>query len=219
MPCLASFAFSTWNRWRISFIAVRVLSYNSAQRPARMPDPYSRICPVSRDAYRVGTISSAARSFCIARVHVPLENLLLFHVEMRSSFKSLFLFLLFSSTSTLSLPPPLSLIFPNSTSLNGYSNESFSNLTARTGVICSKVHGSDLSVDSCNNAWEKIARTHNSQRFIPRKTNPEMVTSDDVLIPFRYLSDDGVCAIVRCPCCPLLCVISSRSDVSDLLGM
>ena len=55
ITCLASLASSNWNRWRISALTVSVLSYDSAPRPARMPDPYSRLCPVSGDAYRVGT--------------------------------------------------------------------------------------------------------------------------------------------------------------------
>ena len=129
---------------------------------------------------------------------VHTKALLSSHVEMQFSVTSLFLFLLITSISTLSLLPPLSLISANSTTLNGYSNESFSSPTSKSGIVCSKVYGLDLSTDSCNNAWEKISRTPNSRRFIPRKTDSGKVTPDDVSLPLRYLSDDGACAIVRC---------------------
>ena len=92
-------------------------------------------------------------------------------------------------------PPPLSLMNLNSTGLN------LSNLTSRSGITCTKWLGEDLNVESCHNAWQKIHGTQHAQRFLPRpsRSHPRDITPEDVVMPFRYLSNDGLCAIVRCP--------------------
>ena len=131
-------------------------------------------------------------------------------VQMRYSFEcSLLLFwttftFAISLASTLSLATPNltdrivppSLTAPNSTNLNT-SGELYPNPISIPGATCTKRHGEGLSVVSCRNAWQKIPRTLNVQWFIPRNRKHSRVSSDDVLMPIRYLSDDGICAIVR----------------------
>ena len=91
--------------------------------------------------------------------------------------------------------PPLSLMNLNSTGLD------ISNLTSRSGITCTRSLGEDLNVESCHNAWQKIHGSQHAQRFLPRlyRLRPREITPEDVMMPFRYLSDDGLCAIVRCP--------------------
>ena len=128
---------------------------------------------------------------------------------MQSVFKCLLPFLFMTPAITLSVPsslsliapkpadfsPPLSLMNTNSTNLN------LSNLTSKSGITCTKWLGENLNVGSCQNAWRKIRRTQQAQRFLPRASrfHPRDITPEDVVMPFRYLSDDGLCAIVRCP--------------------
>lgn len=52
-------------------------------------------------------------------------------------------------------------------------------------------YGSGLSPDSCLNAWGKMPRTtnHNIYRSRPQREH------DEFLVPIRYQSDDGLCAI------------------------
>ena len=129
-------------------------------------------------------------------------------VKMQSLFKCILPFLFMISAIALSIPsslslttpkpetlsPPLSLINLNSTGLNP------SNLTS-TVMRCNKILGQDLNIGSCRNAWEKIHPTQHVQRFWPRlnQFHHYDIRPEDVLTPFRYLSDDGLCAIVRCP--------------------
>ena len=127
---------------------------------------------------------------------------------MQSLFKCILPFLFTISAIALSIPsslslttpkpatlgPPLSLKNLNSTDLN------LSNLTS--GIMrCNKSLGRDMNVGSCLNAWQKIHPTQHVQRFWPRPNQFHHydIRPEDVVTPFRYLSDDGLCAIVRCP--------------------
>ena len=119
---------------------------------------------------------------------------------MTSSFTGLFAFFTII-TFTFSLPPSISLADPNSTSISDYVNQTFPGLAYHHGVRCMKNYGEDLSVASCHNAWQKIQRSSNSQRFISTERSSS-ASPHDVVLPVRYLSDDGICAIVRCPIFP-----------------
>ena len=128
-------------------------------------------------------------------------------VNMQSLFICILPFLFIISAIALSIPsslslttpkpdtlsPPLSLINLNSTGLN------FSNLTSRV-VNCNKRLGQDLVIGSCRNAWQKIHPTQHVQRVWPRPNqfHHHDIRPGDLVTPFRYLSDDGLCAIVRC---------------------
>ena len=130
-------------------------------------------------------------------------------LKMQSLIKCLLPFFFMTPAIALSIPsslslitpepanfsPPLSLMNPNSTDLN------LSNLTSKSGINCIKSLGQDLNVASCHNAWQKIHGTQQAQRFLPRpsRSHPRDITPEDVVMPFRYLSDDGLCAIVCCP--------------------
>ena len=118
-------------------------------------------------------------------------------------------FLFMTPAIALSIPSPLSLITPepatfrpplsmvnlNSTGLN------LSSLTSSSRITCTASLGKDLNVESCHNAWQKIHGTQKAQGFLPRpsRSHPVHIPPEDVVMPFRYLSDDGLCAIVRCP--------------------
>ena len=71
----------------------------------------------------------------------------------------------------------------------------FPNPMRKKEIYCTKALGLELNVASCFNAWHKIQPTSNTQWYIPRWREPEKAP-DDVLMPLRYLSDDGFCAIV-----------------------
>ncbi|KAL8893287.1 MAG: hypothetical protein Q9192_005412, partial [Flavoplaca navasiana] len=69
------------------------------------------------------------------------------------------------------------------------------NLTAGPGVpLCSKVrYGGSLRPLSCKNALDKIERSSVPKRYGLRSSPAK--DSFDYLVPERYLSDDGLCAI------------------------
>lgn len=122
---------------------------------------------------------------------------------MRSSYGGGLTFLFTALTSQLSLPSSLTLTNSNLTDpsalllltgQNSTSLNTFPSVSSKSGITCMKVHGENLKTDSCRNAWQKIPRTPNTQRFIPRKRSGE-ASSADVVLPIRYLSDDGICAI------------------------
>ena len=58
-------------------------------------------------------------------------------------------------------------------------------------VCAPKLIGDNLKWDSCRNAWAKISRTTEPIKYGSRSYRG----SRDVTAPFRYLSDDGLCAI------------------------
>ncbi|KAL8852668.1 MAG: hypothetical protein Q9221_002428 [Calogaya cf. arnoldii] len=67
------------------------------------------------------------------------------------------------------------------------------NLTAG-GATCSRVkYGNNLQPVSCRNAWDKIERSSVRKRYGARSILER--DSFDYLVPERYLSDDGLCAI------------------------
>ena len=159
-------------------------------------------CPLP--SYNISVLKHPLISFCDQFLWDFFRSL----VQMRSSYGGGLTFLFTALTSQLSLPSsltltnsnltdpsaPLLLTAQNSTSLN-----TFPSVSSKSGITCMKVHGENLKTDSCRNAWQKIPRTPNTQRFIPRKRSGE-ASSADVVLPIRYLSDDGICAIVRRPC-------------------
>ncbi|KAI4237916.1 MAG: hypothetical protein LQ349_001483 [Xanthoria aureola] len=69
------------------------------------------------------------------------------------------------------------------------------NLTAGPGepTCSSRMYGGNLKPASCKNAWDKIERSS-----VPRRSGVHSAPdrqSFDYLLPQRYLSDDGLCAI------------------------
>ena len=111
-------------------------------------------------------------------------------VQMRSLSKSILPLLFVALGSPLS--PLVSIpIFHNSSYEIDDLSETVGNLTANRPT-CTASFGDDLSEESCRNAWDKIDRFSTKvQRFVPR----QHAAIDDVPMPFRYLSDDGTCAI------------------------
>ena len=101
-------------------------------------------------------------------------------------------------TFAFSLPPSISLADSNATGMYDYVNQTSPGLAYHRGVRCIESYGKDLSVASCHNAWQKIQRSSNPQQFISTERSSR-ASPHDVVVPIRYLSDDGICAIVRCP--------------------
>ena len=89
-------------------------------------------------------------------------------------------------TSASSLPPSLYLVNSNSTGISNYNNQTLPNLLNGTYISCHRRYGEGMSLASCRNALQKIS------------------TSVQITTPIRYLSDDGICAVVCCPCLLLL---------------
>ena len=135
---------------------------------------------------------------------------------MRSSSAGLFLSFAIS-ISGLSLPPPLSLINPDLSSSSNHLNQTFPGLSSVSGTTCTRAHGEEMNVASCNNAWQKIHRSSHSHRFISRR-DAHNASPNDMVVPIRYLSDDGNCAIVRCPI-SFCAFILSHSAFAKLLSM
>ena len=106
-------------------------------------------------------------------------------VTMHTSSRPACLFLLIS-TQVACLPPPLS-----SSANNDIILPSLLNLTSPATRCDHWSYGSDLQHTSCQNAWQKIGRSKTEITFRIRNG----IFSDDELLPFRYLSDDGLCAI------------------------
>lgn len=121
------------------------------------------------------------------------------------------------SISGLSLPPPLSLINPDLSSSSNHLNQTFLGLTSGSGTTCTKAHGEEMNVASCTNAWQKIHRSSHSHRFLSRRDAHD-ASPNDMIVPIRYLSDDGNCAIVRCPVSFCACILS-HSGFAKLLSM
>ena len=175
---------------------------------------FAHLRTVSRNAYRLSSECSATQQLSV--IIVAYFFIVAFGedsssspvVKMQSSFKCILPFLFMISAIALSIPSslsltrpkpdtlslPLSLINLNSTGLN------LSNLTSNRRIKCNSRWGQDLEIGSCRNAWQKIQPTQHAQRFMPRPNqfHPD-IRPGDVLTPFRYLSDDGLCAIVRSP--------------------
>ena len=101
-------------------------------------------------------------------------------------------------TSTFSLPPSLTLMSSNSTGISKYNNQTLPYLTSGPIINCQTRYGEDMSVASCRNALQKIPRSSELHRFTRGRRKQE-AGSDQILTPIRYLSDDGICAIVCCP--------------------
>lgn len=101
-------------------------------------------------------------------------------------------------TSALSLLPSFSPIIPDSTGISNFTNQTLPNLTSDPRLTCDKRYGEDLSVASCRHALQKILRSSESHRFTRGRKKPQ-ASSDQTPTPIRYLSDDGICAIVCFP--------------------
>ena len=110
---------------------------------------------------------------------------------MLSSFKRIVPLILVSLTSAVSLPPSIS-VSENLTQAADTFDGTFPSLT--TGKIsCVKIWGTDLKEDSCRNAWDKMDHSSTQvERFVSRHIKG---ITNCVGLPFRYLSDDGICAI------------------------
>ena len=103
--------------------------------------------------------------------------------------------ILLSLSSSLTLANTLSLpnSFPILPGLQNLTNPFIGNLLNATTSpeICSAQAGTDVKGTSCANAWEKISRSKEELTFRARQG----VTTPDLPVPVRYLSDDGLCAI------------------------
>ena len=113
------------------------------------------------------------------------------------------------SALSMSLPPSLSLMPTSSNaSTDSYQSINFANGscsdTNDMGVdplsclsdwelepVCSTLVIPDINQTSCLNAWSKISRSKIERVFRIRQE----VATEDTVTPFRYLSDDGTCAI------------------------
>lgn len=115
---------------------------------------------------------------------------------MRPSYIVLILLPIQSLALIVPLPPSLSLLsdtnstagLPNATLLSG------SYLTEEVGKpypICNQAYGGNLNIDSCANAWDKIKPSTTKRIFRSRQG----ALTEDELLPVRYLSNDGLCAI------------------------
>ena len=92
------------------------------------------------------------------------------------------------------LPPTLEI--SNSSAIQDFPE--YSNITAPPALpgqpVCIKeAYGEDIKEHSCWNAWTRIVRSKEPIRYGRRQMG---ASSDfDYLLPIRYLSDDGFCAI------------------------
>ena len=145
--------------------------------------------------------------FCHVESFLRLPTIVILWINILLSFSfpegwmgSLFLGLLSSFailTSALSLPPSLSLISSSFTGISNYNSQTLSNLTSNPKILCSTVYGQILKVASCRNALQKIPRSSESYRFVRGRTKQQ--APDQISTPIRYLSVDGICAIVCYP--------------------
>ena len=90
----------------------------------------------------------------------------------------------------MSLSPSLSL-WPTSPNNSVTVSPLMNNSLASPNPHCypSKVPNQDAA--SCRNAWQKIGRSRTKMTVRPR----DGMFSEDTLLPIRYHSDDGLCAI------------------------
>ena len=84
------------------------------------------------------------------------------------------------------------LVSPVSTAVvNHFAKNSKSLIAKEPKIICrSKVYGENLEAKSCENAWEKMPRTRNVRLYASRRYSDQQIS-----LPFRYQSDDGLCVI------------------------
>ena len=100
-----------------------------------------------------------------------------------------------NARSSLTLPNLLPLTLSNlnlsNDSLPRFHNSS-SLGTDRSRIYCSaQQYGSNLSWDSCVQAWEKMPQSSIQQAYVARTRNRR----NGIRLPLRYLSDDAACAI------------------------
>ena len=86
----------------------------------------------------------------------------------------------------------------NSTGMDKHINETLPSLSTGWDIFCRENYGDHVNPTSCRNAWRKIVPSSQTHRLIPpsRRSSEPL---DAVVMPIRYLSDDGICAIVRLP--------------------
>ena len=97
-----------------------------------------------------------------------------------------------SSSYALTLLPAQGLA-QNHTLALGLLNTTTSNVTSRESS-CRSSYGTELNLDSCKSAWEKIPLDNEPCIYGMR---PDIAAGAhfDVGLPFRFLSEDGLCAI------------------------
>lgn len=95
-------------------------------------------------------------------------------------------------TSAISIPPPL-VLGQNAFNDNVDLHENVSSVGARNSrTMCyPSRYGSNLNKDSCIQAWEKMPHSYIPQAYTSRQ---QEISPGKVLLPLRYLSDDGTCA-------------------------
>ena len=76
----------------------------------------------------------------------------------------------------------IALSFVNTTTLHAASRE----------ASCFSSYGTQMNLNSCKNAWNKMPRDRELYHYGMRK---KIATHLDVGLPVRYLSDNGLCAI------------------------
>lgn len=97
-----------------------------------------------------------------------------------------FFYLSVTLASTLSAPQSISLQSSNTTG----------NLHL-PGLSCSIIYGygEDMPIRSCRDALSDMDRSVHWKQYISRQQNPDSLQSNQILLPIRYLSGDGRCAI------------------------
>ena len=94
----------------------------------------------------------------------------------------------FAYAAYLSLPISIIQI---SNDTNIHLDGTSSNLT-EISPHCSSIYGSGFKVESCRNAWDKMDHSSTTPQEYARR---RFMTTRKKPVPFRYLSDDGICAI------------------------
>lgn len=104
----------------------------------------------------------------------------------------LLLLLFIPAISGLTTPRPI-LLSNNLTIAGEHSINSTTNPTGPNYLACRRNPDGIKLGKSCVNAWAKIPRTTLENVYVTRRGN--LPAASDIVVPIRYLSDDGLCAI------------------------
>jgi len=98
---------------------------------------------------------------------------------------------LFAPYALALLIPPPTLLSENMTLTSSLANDRAANISTRGATTClPDIYGVGLNSQSCINAMGKIPRT-----VLPNVYGTRGFPGIDIMIPIRYQSDDGRCAI------------------------
>lgn len=99
--------------------------------------------------------------------------------------------ILFAPYALALLIPPPTLLSENMTLTSSLANDRAANISTRGATTClPDIYGVGLNSQSCINAMGKIPRT-----VLPNVYGTRGFPGIDIMIPIRYQSDDGRCAI------------------------